>query len=103
MTPKKDPNWRMMEGNKREPWGAELYLRIMGWCGVDVELETACFASDPSDKRMGGSPDRIVIDKKTGERWLLEIKTCPGEFHFLLRFFARRCADISSFVRHVMV
>lgn len=78
MKPPVEANWRMMEGNKREPWGAELYLRIMGWCGVDVELQTACFASDPSDKRMGGSPDRIVEDKKTGERWLLEIKTCPG-------------------------
>ncbi len=76
--PEPESNWRMQEGNKREPWAAELYHRIMGWCGVDVELEMHCFASDPHDKRVGGSPDRIVRDKKTGERWLLEIKTCPG-------------------------
>lgn len=78
MIPKTEANWRMTEGNRREPWGAELYHRIMGWCGVDVELEVHCFASDPSDRRIGGSPDRIVRDKLTGERWLLEIKTCPG-------------------------
>jgi hypothetical protein len=78
ITPPPEANWRMKEGNRREPWVAELYLRIMGWCKVDVELAVDAFRSDPSDTRMGGSPDRIVIDKKTGERWLLEIKTCPG-------------------------
>ena len=75
---KKEANWRMLEGNKREPWAAELYLRIMGWCGRDVRLDVDCFRSDPFDPRIGGSPDRIVVDEHTGEKWLLEIKTCPG-------------------------
>lgn len=78
ITPPPECNWRMKEGNRREPWVGELYYRIMGWCGVQVELEVDSFCSDASDSRMGGSPDRIVRDKLTGETWLLEIKTCPG-------------------------
>ena len=41
-------------------------------------MDTDGFRTDPSDKRLGGSPDRIVTDTDTGERWLLEIKTQPG-------------------------
>lgn len=78
LEPKDECNWRMAEGTKREPWAAELYYRVMGFCGERVQLDTDGFRNDPSDWRLGGSPDRIVTDPKTGERWLLEIKTCPG-------------------------
>lgn len=71
-----EPNWRMKEGNYREPWVAELYYRIMASCGHPVTLETDGFQEDPWDRRLGGSVDRLVSDA-TGERWLLEIKTCP--------------------------
>ena len=76
--PEPEANWRMLEGNKREPWAAELYYRIMAFCGQDVDLLVEHFASDSADPRIGGSPDRIVTDRATGEKWLLEIKTQPG-------------------------
>jgi YqaJ-like viral recombinase domain len=77
-SPPVEQNWRMKEGNEREPWGAELYYRIMGFCRQPVRFEIESFRRDWQDHRLGGSPDRIVIDAETGERWLLEIKTCPG-------------------------
>ena len=71
------PNWKMMEGTKREPWAAELYYRVMGAFGQPIRFYTDVFKTDPQDHRLGGSLDRIVEDVKTGDRWLLEIKTCP--------------------------
>ena len=78
ITPKTEANWRMLEGNKREPWAAELYYRIMAFCGSDIAMDTDAFRSDASDHRIGGSPDRIITDLTTGDRILLEIKTQPG-------------------------
>ncbi len=75
MTPPVEQNWRMKEGNEREPWGAELYFRLMAFCGQPVTFEIDGFRKDWQDHRLGGSPDRIVTDTETGERWLLEIKT----------------------------
>lgn len=75
ITPPVEANWRMKEGNGREPWGAELYLRIMGFCREPVSFAVESFCSDWQDKRLGGSPDRIVTSALTGEKWLLEIKT----------------------------
>lgn len=75
---KKEPNWRMMEGTKREPYGAELYRQLMWQCGCRIRMDVDGFRNDPDDNRLGGSPDRIVTDLDTGEQWLLEIKTCPG-------------------------
>lgn len=69
-------NWRMLEGQRREPWVAELYFRLMGSCGSPVVLATSPFQQDPADKRLGGSPDRIVHCGASS--WLLEIKTQPG-------------------------
>ena len=70
-------NWRMREGIRREPWVAELYFRIMGAMYAPVTLYTNAFTRLPQDPRMGGSVDRIVECDRTGERWVLEIKTCP--------------------------
>jgi hypothetical protein len=75
LSPPVEQNWRMREGNEREPWAAELYYRIMGFCGTQVRYSVESFRSDWQDHRLGGSPDRIVEDVGTGERWLLEIKT----------------------------
>lgn len=72
---KEPPNWRMLEGQKREDWVCELYYRFMGGT---VNLYVDGFRADPDDHRLGGSVDRIVEDKLTGERWVLECKTCPG-------------------------
>lgn len=73
-----EANWRMQEGNRREPWVAELYLRLMRRIGYQIELLCDGFRDDPADHRLGGSVDRIVVDQASGDRWLLEIKTCPG-------------------------
>lgn len=74
---KKEANWRMLEGQRREPWAVELYFRLMQRAGYELQLDVDGFRADPQDHRLGGSPDRIVTDLVTGERWLLEIKTCP--------------------------
>ncbi len=72
-----EQNWRMSEGNRREPWVCELYYRIMGACNHPVKLWVDNFKSDPDDHRLGGSVDRLVTDAQ-GDRWVLECKTCPG-------------------------
>lgn len=77
LEPKTEMNWRMQEGIRREPWVAELYFRLMGAFGAPVSLYTNAFTHLPEDHRMGGSVDRIVECDRTGERWVLEIKTCP--------------------------
>ena len=72
-----DPcNWRMAEGNRREPFIAELYWHIMRMCGHNVHLHTDAFREDVDDHRFGGSVDRIVTDD-TGDKWVLEIKSRP--------------------------
>lgn len=76
--PPTESNWRMAEGNRREPWAAECYYRIMSYAGAFIRLDTDGFRTDPQDSRLGGSPDRLVTDLETGEKWLLEIKTQPG-------------------------
>ena len=76
--PPPEANWRMLEGQKRENWVCELYYRLMGAFGDPVELFTDHFKEDPDDHRLGGSVDRLVRSKATGERWVLECKTCPG-------------------------
>jgi hypothetical protein len=43
--------------------------------GTPVTLITHGFARLEEEPRSGGSPDRIVEDVATGERWILEIKT----------------------------
>lgn len=78
LSPKIEANWRMMEGNRREPYAAELYFRLMTFAGHPVTLLTDAFTLLPQDHRMGGSIDRLVECDLTGERWVLEIKTCPG-------------------------
>ncbi len=78
MVPEKECNWKMSEGQRREPWAAELYYRIMRFCGVNIVLTSEAFRQHPQDRRLGGSVDRIVHDLDTGEEWILEIKTCPG-------------------------
>lgn len=70
-------NWRMLEGNRREPWVAELYFRLMAAFYSPVTLFTDSFTYLEEDPRIGGSVDRIVECDRTGERWVLEIKTCP--------------------------
>lgn len=77
LEPKTEMNWRMSEGIRREPWVAELYFRIMGAMYAPVTLYTDAFTYLPWDKRMGGSVDRVVECDRTGERWVLEIKTAP--------------------------
>jgi hypothetical protein len=74
---KEEDNWRMTEGIRWEPWVAELYYEIMGSCRCPVDLGTKMFVYNEQDKRMGGSPDRIVKGIDGGEDVLLEIKTCP--------------------------
>lgn len=80
LTPKPEANWRMMEGNKREPWASEIYRTIMrDTMNVPVVLWTDSFRHEPSDKRIGGSVDRIVTrEDMPGEKWVLEIKTAPN-------------------------
>lgn len=75
MKPKKEANWRMEEGTKREPWAAEMYYRFMrDHAEHPVQLWTDAFRRDPADHRLGGSVDRIVTDED-GCKWVLEIKT----------------------------
>ncbi len=78
-TPPKEPNWKMLEGQKRENWVCELYFRIMGAHYHPVQLWTDAFQFDWKDRRLGGSVDRLVTDE-SGARWVLECKTCPGKF-----------------------
>lgn len=78
LEPAFEGNWATSEGTRREPWVAELYFRIMGAFGDPVELATDAFSFLKQDRRMGGSVDRIVTSKTTGEEWVLEIKTCPN-------------------------
>lgn len=78
MTPSKESNWRMTEGQKREPWAAEIYYQLMNHhFDMPVKLYTDSFRSDWQDKRLGGSVDRICRNEQ-GEEWILEIKTTPG-------------------------
>jgi len=70
------PNWRMQEGNRREPHIAELYYRIMHAWQHPVQLSVDAFVKDPDDPRIGGSVDRLVTDSNN-DRWVLEIKTQP--------------------------
>ena len=78
LVPKKESNWNMMEGNKREPHIAEMYFRIMAAFSRPVTLWTDAFTVLPQDSRMGGSVDRIVTCDSTKERWVLEIKSVPN-------------------------
>ena len=79
LVPEKPLNWAMSEGIKREPYAAELYYRIMHFCGYNIRFIMDAFKEDPQDKRIGGSVDRIVEDLDSGEKWILEIKTNPGK------------------------
>jgi hypothetical protein len=78
LEPPFEGNWLTSEGTRREPWVAELYFRIMGAFGEPVTLWTDAFSFLQQDRRMGGSVDRIVTSNKSGETWVLEIKTCPN-------------------------
>jgi len=76
--PAPESNWMMHQGQLRENWVCELYFRIMHAFRHSVTLYTDSFKVYNGDKRLGGSPDRIVVDA-TGERWLLECKTAYAE------------------------
>ena len=52
-----------------------LYKEFMRKNGVNVKLETYGYRRFTDDPDSGGSPDRLVTDIDTGERWVLEIKT----------------------------
>lgn len=71
-----EANWMMLAGQEREPWVAEVYFRLMHSCGHPVVLDVDAFQSYHADRRLGGSVDRLVTDAQ-GNRWLLEVKTCP--------------------------
>lgn len=71
-------NWRMEFGTVHEVWVREMYYRFMLQSGKRVSFNLPAFASDPSDRRLGGSPDGVVTDLDTGEKWLLECKCSPG-------------------------
>lgn len=78
LIPAKESNWRMQEGQKREPWAAEIYYQLMNHhFDMPVKLYTDGFRSDWQDHRLGGSVDRIV-ENEQGQQWVLEIKTTPG-------------------------
>jgi len=72
-------NWMMQQGQLRENWVCELYFRIMAAFKQPVLLYTDSFKVYAQDRRLGGSPDRIVFDAATGERWLLECKTAYAD------------------------
>lgn len=95
ITPPKEPNWRMLEGQKRENWVCELYFRIMGAFWQPVDLWVDAFRFDPQDRRLGGSVDRLVTDRKTGEQWVLECKTVR------LSFLPERGEHVAHFVEVV--
>jgi len=71
-------NWMMQQGQLRENWVCELYYRIMHAFKHGVTLYTDSFKVFESDKRLGGSPDRIVRDDD-GDIWLLECKTAYAQ------------------------
>lgn len=71
-------NWMMQQGQLRENWVCELYYRLMGAFYHPVSLYTDSFRVYEPDRRLGGSPDRLVTDA-TGEIWLLECKTAYAE------------------------
>lgn len=75
LVPKKEQNWRMSEGIRREPWACELYYRIMGEAGCPVEFRLDAFRLDPDNPLLGGSVDRIVLGN--GRMWIFEAKTAP--------------------------
>jgi len=72
------PNWMMLQGQLRENWVCELYFRIMGAFRHPVTLHVDHFRVYEHDKRLGGSPDRLVVDEH-GEEWLLECKTAYAD------------------------
>ena len=78
LEPPAECNWMMQRGTEMEPWVAELYYRLMGACRCPVQLRTHDFATYAPDRRLGGSPDRIVHDAH-GNKWLLECKTQYGD------------------------
>ena len=71
-----EANWMMLAGQEREAWVAEVYFRLMHSCGHPVMLDVDAFCSYALDRRLGGSVDRLVSDAQ-GNKWLLEVKTCP--------------------------
>lgn len=78
MIPSKESNWRMAEGQKREPWAAEKYYQLMNHhFDYPVKLYTDSFRTDWQDSRLGGSVDRICRNEQN-DQWILEIKTTPG-------------------------
>ena len=73
-----ESNWMMDQGRERENWVCELYYRIMGAFHHPVQLWVDDFRSYAEDRRLGGSPDRLVTDE-SGECWLLECKTAYAD------------------------
>lgn len=74
-----ESNWMMQQGQLRENWVCELYYRLMHAFRHPIVLYTSNFRVYEFDRRLGGSPDRIVRDADTGEEWLLECKTAYAE------------------------
>ncbi len=66
-------NDAMQFGIEWEDYVVELYRGVMG--KRNLILHRHGFRRYEYEPRIGGSPDRIVEDLDTGEKWLLEIKT----------------------------
>ena len=72
---RKAPSWIMLEGQKREPYVRWLFMSLL----PHFTLELPALGVLAEDPRFGGSPDGILTHKETGERYLLEVKTRPGQ------------------------
>ncbi len=68
-------NYRMAFGIDYEDYVCALYQRVMAMAGRRIIMRTHGFRRFAEDPRSGGSPDRVVEDLDTGEKWILEIKT----------------------------
>lgn len=77
MDPEPEENWMMVRGRERENWVVTLYSYTMRHeLGYDIGLHEDAIRAWEGDRRIGGSPDRLVHDRTTGEWWVLECKTC---------------------------
>ena len=71
-----DPdNVAMSKGRELEDYVVALYRDVVLGSPETVYMANHGFRRYPADPRIGGSPDRVCEDLRTGRKWILEIKT----------------------------
>lgn len=76
LEPEDEENWMMERGRLMENWVVLVYQQLMREAKRAVHCREDGIAELPADRRIAGSPDRLVFEIGTGEWHVLECKTC---------------------------